>query len=515
MKRLLVLGVAALITAAGTSPAALASPPSPGAAATDAVTLAVHSAQQLVASRAAELHVSPGDTFVQRPVVSTREGLQYVGFDRTYQGLPVFGGDFVVVTDQAGKVLSSSVGQSAAINLPNITPKVTAARAVLTAHGRQQTPVADAADSTRLVVYALTDHPRLAWENVLTGHVGTRPSRIHTFVDAMSGRVLDSFDEVADGTGHAAIEGGTVTIQTSGSGSSFSMSDPTRPGISCRRESTGAVLTGSDDVWGNGVGTNIETGCVDALFTVQHEWNMLSSWLGRNGINGSGSGFPVFVGLNQVNAFWNGSSVHVGHNQAGAWIGSLDVVGHEFGHAVDATTPGGISANGVSEATGDIFGTLTEFFTNNTTFDPPDYSIGEEVNLVGTGPIRQMFNPSLVGDPNCYSNAIPTMETHDAAGPFDHWFVLASKGSAAAGGQPASPTCNGLAVTGGLGPQTVGLIFYHAMLSKTSRMTYLRYRTATLNAAKNLFPGNCAPFNTIRAAWDAISVPPQSADPTC
>src|SRR5262249_9307163 len=146
--------------------------------------------------------------------------------------------------------------------------------------------------------------------------------------------------------------------------------------------------------------------------------------------------------------------------------------------------------------------------------DPPDYSVGEEINLVGNGPIRQMYNPSLVGDPNCYSSAVPGMETHTAAGPFDHWFVLASQGSAAGGGLPASPTCDGSTVTG-LGPQTAGQIFYHAMLTKTAGMTYLQYRTATLTAAVNLFPGNCAPFNTIKAAWDAVSVPPQAGDPTC
>ena len=38
---------------------------------------------------------------------------------------------------------------------------------------------------------------------------------------------------------------------------------------------------------------------------------------------------------------------------------------------------------------------------------------------------------------------------------------------------------------------------------------------ATLTAAKNLFPANCAAFNTVKAAWDAVSVPAQAADPTC
>jgi hypothetical protein len=46
-------------------------------------------------------------------------------------------------------------------------------------------------------------------------------------------------------------------------------------------------------------------------------------------------------------------------------------------------------------------------------------------------------------------------------------------------------------------------------------MTYLQYRTQTLNAAKNLTPGNCTNFNKVKAAWDAVSVPAQTADPTC
>jgi hypothetical protein len=56
---------------------------------------------------------------------------------------------------------------------------------------------------------------------------------------------------------------------------------------------------------------------------------------------------------------------------------------------------------------------------------------------------------------------------------------------------------------------------YNAMLMKTTASSYLRYRTWTLTAAKNLFPGSCTEFNTIKAAWDAVSVPAQTGDPTC
>jgi Zn-dependent metalloprotease len=512
VRRAITLGaVAAVVVAvsAGVTTGTAQAAPAPQAASPS--TLASNGAAALVATRPAQLHAAAGDSFAARPVIQSKQGLQYVPYERTYQGLRVYGGDFVVVTNQAGQVLSTEVAQSKTIALTSVAPAVSAATAAATARATSTAATIDGVTANEKIVYGL-DTPRLAYETVVTGHTGQHPSKLHVFTDAMTGKVINSYDDVSDGTGNGAIYG-AVTIATSGAGTSFSMVDPTRTGLRCRNFTTGATLTGTDDAWGNGVGTNIETGCVDALFTVQREWDMFGALFGRNGINGAGGGFPLDVGLNDLNAFWDGSRVAVGHNQAGAWIGSFDVVGHEFGHALDSTTPGGQSGNGVSEATGDIMGTSVEFFANNPN-DPPDYSIGEEINLVGSGPIRQMYNPSLVGDPNCYSASIPTAETHAAAGPFDHWFALASKGSAASGGQPASPTCNGSVVTG-IGEQVAANIFYNAMLSKTAGMTYLRYRTATLNAAKNLTPGNCTNFNTIKAAWDAVSVPVQAADPTC
>ena len=511
MRRAITLGAVAAVAiavSAGVATGTAQAAPAPSATPT---TLAANGAAALVAARPAQLHAAAGDSFAARPVLTSKEGLQYVPYQRTYQGLRVYGGDFVVVTNKAGQVLSTSVGLDKTIALTSTTPTLSAAAAATAARAASKATV-DGVTANDLIVYGLGT-PTLAYETVVAGHFGARPSKLHVFLDARSGAVLNSYDEVSEGSGTGWING-AVTIQTSGSGSSYSMTDPTRSGISCRNFSTNAVLTGTDDVWGNGVGTSIETGCVDALYSVQREWDMFSSWFGRNGINGSGGGFPVKVGLNDLNAYWDGSSVSIGHNQSNQYISSMDVVGHEFGHALDSNTPGGQSGNGVSEATGDIMGTSLEFFANNPN-DPPDYSIGEEVNLVGSGPIRQMYNPSLVGDPNCYSSSIPGSETHAAAGPFDHWFTLAAKGSAAAGGQPASPTCNGSSVTGIGSVQTTARIFYNAMLSKTSGMTYLKYRTATLNAAKNLTPGNCTNFNQIKAAWDAVSVPAQSADPTC
>ncbi len=479
--------------------------------------LAAQAAASLVAGRPAALHASANDAFTAHSVVSTPQGLQYVPYDRTYKGLPVYGGDFVVVTNAAGQVLSTSVAQQSAINLASVTPARSAATAATTARSKAAGKSVDAVSAGREVVFALTGTPRLAWETVVTSHTGNLPSKLHVFTDANTGTVLYSYDEVREGTGTGKWNGpNPLAITTSGSGTSYTMTDSTRSGISCRDFTSHAVLSGTDDVWGNGVGSNKETGCVDALWDVQHEWSMLSSWLGRNGINGSGTGYPIYMGLNDVNAYWDGTSVSVGHNNAGDWISALDVIGHEFGHAVDNFTPGGIGSSAVAEFTGDVFGALTESYTNEPSpYDTPDFTVGESVNLTGSGPIRYMYHPSLIsGTPDCYSSSVPSMETHTAAGPGNHWFYLVAEGTNPTDGQPTSPTCNSSTITG-IGIQTAGKIFYNAMLAKTTSMSYLKYRTATLNAAKNLFPGDCTKFNVVKAAWDAVSVPAQSGDPTC
>jgi zinc metalloprotease ZmpA len=511
VRRTIVLGATVVVVVAAFTPASFAASPTASVpAATSARVLAAEAAAALVATRPAVLHAAAGDAFSQLPVISAGT-LQYVPYQRSHRGLPVHGGDFVVVADQSGRVLSTSVAQTTAIAV-STTPTVRAADAAAAARAAAEPVALDWAAAPRLVVYAL-GRPRLAWRTVLSGHSGERPSVQQVFVDAVSGAVLEQHDEVANGVGRGNIYR-NVTIPTHHRpDGTFSMTDPTRPGISCRNYTSGAVLAGRDDLWGNYDGTRIETGCVDALYSVQREWDMFGDWFGRNGIDGNGRGYPLRVGLNDVNAFWSGSYVAIGRNTAGRLIGSFDVVGHEFGHALDATTPGGRSGNGVSEATGDIIGTSLEFFANDR-HDPPDFSIGEKVNIVGTGPFRQMYDPSLVGDPYCYTDLVPFMNPYDAAGPFDLWFTLLAKGSAAAGAQPASPTCNGATVTG-VGVRIAAQIFYNAMLSKTTGMTYLRYRTATLNAAKNMFPDDCAPVQTVRAAWDAIAVPPQPDDPRC
>jgi Zn-dependent metalloprotease len=419
-----------------------------------------------------------------------------------------------VATNSTGQVLNTSVAQDTTINLPSVTPTVSKQRAESVARGQLAT--VDSVGATTLVTYALGT-PRLAWQVTVTGRDAEGPSKLGVVVDALTATVLHTQEHVMKGDGASGWNGpNTVHLDTTRSGATFSLRDPGKTNVSCQDAVNNTVFSGPDDLWGTGNPTSRETGCVDALFAVQTENRMLSQWLGRNGPDGNGGGWPIRVGLNDLNAFYDGSQVQIGHNQSNQWISSLDVVAHEHGHGIDDHTPGGMSGGGTQEFVADVFGTSTEWFANEPSqFDGPDYLIGERINLVGTGPIRNMYKPDTIsGHPNCYSSSIPSTEVHAAAGPGNHWFYLLAEGSNPTNGQPVSPTCNSTTVTG-LGVQTALKIFYNAMLLKTSGSSYPRYRTWTLASAKNLFPGSCTEFNKVKAAWDAVSVPAQAADPTC
>ncbi|XVQ11445.1 M4 family metallopeptidase [Spirillospora sp. CA-255316] len=534
------VGLAVSMSTPASGAAARTAPPSPSPSYKIDRAAATASADRAVASGAARIHASPKDEIVRRGVTTGAGGLQYVAYERTHDGLSVRGGDFVVATDAAGNVLSTSVNQGAPLSL-STTPELSAAKAASISRGRASRPGRVSAPVLTVLAEA-QGNGRLVYETVVDGTgPGGRPSRLHVLVDARDGAVVQQWDEVRDADDDQGYYHGgrqqPTHIDTTASGGTYSMRDPNRPGISCANQS-GTVYSGTDDVWGNATGTSLETACVDAMRAAAAESDMVRTWLERNGLNGSGRGWPMRVGLNQANAYWNGSYANFGRNSAGTRQATpTDVVAHELGHGIFQATPGGSGGSnekgGLNESTGDIFGALTEWYLgeprvaeqiSGTTallnYDPPDYLVGEEVDLAGSGPIRNMYNPSAIrNNPNCYSSAVPGMEVHAAAGVQNHWFYLLAEGSNAgdpANGRPDSPTCNGSAVTG-VGVQKAGRIFMETLNLKTTTWTHGTARRASLQAVLNLVrvgKATCTDFTRTRDAWTAVSVPASSGEPT-
>ncbi|WP_235619109.1 M4 family metallopeptidase [Embleya scabrispora] len=324
---------------------------------------------------------------------------------------------------------------------------------------------------------------------------------------------------LVSGTGHGAWNGpDPLAIDTTGTGGSYSLRDPNRFNLLCKSYRTGNVYTKSVNDWGDGNPTRLETACVDAMWAAQKQFDMFRNWLGRNGQNAQGGAWPLRVGLPDVGLYWNSTSktIDIGHTGPtyDTWVTQMDLVGREYGHAVDETAPGWPFRDpGLAEGFADIMGTLTEAYANEPLpYDEPDYLIGEKVNLLGTGPLRFMYDPSLAGHENCYSSAIPTMEEYRASGVLNHWFYLLAEGSSPGGGKPTSPTCNNSTVTG-VGIRMAGKVVHQALQMRVKGTGYGRERLLTLAAAKQLDP-TCVVFRATQAAWNAVRVP-VGPDPLC
>ncbi|MEV6103941.1 M4 family metallopeptidase [Streptomyces sp. NPDC051940] len=462
-----------------------------------------------------ELRHGPDEAMVRTRVTPWANGLYYTAYERTYRGLPVAGGgDAVVLSDSAGRVRDVTGAAVPRISV-GIRASVTAAAAGAIARGQLAT--VEEATAPELTVLIRDKKAVLTWQTTVTGRdTAGDPSALVTHVDAGTGQIVQSTDKVMHATGNG-YHNGTVGIDTSGSGGSYSMTDPVRTGLRCGTSST--AFTGTDDVWGNGGATNYETGCVDVMYAAQGEFDMLKEWFGYNGQNGQGGMVRAQVALNDVNAYYDGTKTYYGHNQNNnELLTAIDVVAHEYGHEIFDKTPGSAGTSnengGLNESTGDIFGALTEHYLNNPN-DRPDYTVGEMMNFLGDNqPIRWMYNPSLAGDPNCYPQLSSSTEVHAAAGPQNHWFYLLAEGSSPTNGQPSSPICSGgpSSVTG-IGVQKAGKIFMGALLAKTSTWNHLQARKATLTAAKNTYGSTeCA---AVRTAWNAVGVPAQSGETDC
>jgi len=506
-------------------------------------------AQGLVDGPAARaVRRASADGFKAGSVAVDAKGTEHVRFTRTYHGIPVIGGDFVLHS-RNGRLegVSQTLKTSAR---PDIVPQVSASQAIIEAGARFGTAF-DGVPKSRLVVYALGDRPVLAHEVTFSGIKSDQtPTDMHYFVDARTGKILNQWDGIETAlpgpvagttcsgavpkaaTGKSLTEG-AVAFSAIQCGTRYQLKDLTRGGgytanMGLRTAGFGSIFVDTDNKWGSGTLSDSATVAVDAHYGVSKTWDYYKNVHGRLGIDGNGTGAlsRVHYGRSYSNAFWNDSCycMTFGDGDNGATLNpfvALDVAGHEMSHGVTSRTADLVysgESGGLNEANSDIFGTMVEFYTNNPS-DKPDYLIGEKLfaHNTGTQALRYMFKPSLDGaSPDCYSSDIGNLNVHYSSGVANHFFYLLAEGavvpSGFGAGTPANLTsaslvCNGNTAITGIGRAAAQRIWYVALTEyMTSGTTYGDARTATLDAAADLYGEGSTQFNAVIAAWNAVSV---------
>ncbi|MEU3900111.1 M4 family metallopeptidase [Streptomyces sp. NPDC045251] len=533
----------AAVTATAASLLVAALAPTAGAADRPTRAAALGNAAAALADRAPALGLTPAQDTEVRDVIVDADGTQHVRYDRTYRGLPVLGGDFVVHLAPDGDYRGADRATRAALSLPTVTPRLSAPRAA----GLAATALRAAnpgqllkrlTAEPELVVDALHGTPKLAWRTnaVALDSLGNPVART-VLTDAATGARIDAWDALesaAEGDGRS-LYGGTVPLRTTASGSSYQLKDPTRGGTYtgdagnqtdlcilgvCLVRAPSTVFTDADNHWGTGTADDRASAAVDAQYGTDVTWDYYEDVHGRSGIAGDGKGSynRVHYGTRYNNAFWDDGCFCMTYGDGdGTTFGplvSLDVAAHEMTHGVTSSTAAltySGESGGLNEATSDIFGALVEWHADNAT-DPGDYLIGEKVVRDGFGrdALRRMDRPSRDGSSaDCWSTTTGDLDVHYSSGIANHFAYLLAEGSGAktvGGVRYDSPTCDGSTVAG-IGREKLGDIWYRALtVYMTSSTDYAGARTATLNAAKDLYGADSAEHAAVGAAWSAVNV---------
>ncbi|WP_065964847.1 M4 family metallopeptidase, partial [Streptomyces sparsogenes] len=410
----------ALIAATFTAGTAGAATPPPTAAGAPSLALSpsvraelLREADATTAATARSLGLGAKEKLVVRDVIKDADGTVHTRYERTYDGLPVLGGDLVVHKSASGTVQEVTKATEATI-------KVADTQAAITPSGAERTAVraakaeagakSDTTGSARKVIWAASGKPVLAYETVVGGFQedGT-PSKLHVITDADTGKKLYQYQAVQNGTGNGQ-HNGKVTVGSTKSGSQYLLKDTARGGhmtynLKHAEEGKGSKFLDADDVWGNGKPTIAQTAAVDAHYGAAKTWDYYKKVLGRNGIqnNGKAAYSRVHFGNEYVNAFWDDDCFCMTYGDGEGNkkpLTQLDVAGHEMSHGLTAATAKleySGEAGGLNEATSDIFGTAVEFYAKNAK-DPGDYLMGEKIDINGDGtPLRYMDKPSKDG----------------------------------------------------------------------------------------------------------------------
>ena len=275
---------------------------------------------------------------------------------------------------------------------------------------------------------------------------------------------------------------------------------------------------------------NRDNAALDAHWGAEKTYDFWFNLFGRSSFDNLGTTIKSYVhyrsvtGQNLSNAFWNGSVMSYGDGASTTPWTSVDVCGHEIGHAICTYTAGLAYQNqsgGLNEGFSDIWGACIEQYGRTGSLANPIvaavWKVGED--FAGTTGLRSMSNPESKGDPSTYlgTNWIETGDegscapgsgndncgVHTNSGVLNKWFYILTAGASGTNNAPTPDTYN---VTG-IGMMKAAEIAYLAERDYlTPNSTYLDTRNATLEVASNLYCPLSPEYLAVTNAWFAVNV---------
>jgi len=413
------------------------------------------------------------------------QGHSHLRYEQTKNGLPVVGQELIVHVDPEGTVYAANGSARDGESLPfqaRIAPE--AARVVALG----STPGDVRVEQAPRLVYVRSSADgrlKLAFEVLVTGEHADTPVEDHVFVDALAGSIVERSSDI-----HHALNRMVYSANN------------------------GTTVPGTLKISEGGSGTGdpvVDTAYINlGIF-----YNCFKSNFGRDSYNNAGAPLKAVVhySTNYVSAFWNGSYLVCGDGdgvQSGPLCNDMDLVTHEFTHAVTSSTSNltySYESGALNESLSDIFAAYCESWSTTSWFMSPDvWKVGEDVWTPGTAgdAIRYMNDPALTGAsdyyPTRYTGTANNGGVHVNSGIANLAFHLLSQG----GTHPRGKTTVSVP---GLGVQKAGAIFYKANSDFfTASTSFAQAKTYTEQAASLLYGSGSAEQASVTKAWQAVGV---------
>jgi Zn-dependent metalloprotease len=480
--------------------------------------------------RSAMRAVGNSDEFHLEKAEIDRSKFAHVRFRQVARGVPVWGGEAIVHLRPNGEVfaITDDLLEAPAVNTqPSYSPDDAVRFAKQMYKGSAfltEEPVVD------LWVIRGKERDHLAYRVQMRREDGTDETAMPIiFVDAQTGEKVFEYDNLQTGVG-GSLYSGQVTINTDASGRSYYLEDPARKmGTFDMRNGTSSFyrFTDADDKWVS----NVQRAGVDAHYGAAKVYDYYLNVHGRNGLDGNGGpgGYAsisnrnirlissrVHYSRNYNNAFWNGTYMTYGDGDGNLFspLVTLDIAGHEMTHGVIEHTAGLVYANesgALNESFADVFGAMVERYTRGESADT--WKIGEQAFTPTNGTsdaLRYLDNPHLAQNSGYTADDDPDHYSERFTGAADNGGVHTNSGIGnkafyllAAGGTHHR---SGVTVNG-IGADQAADIWYLALTTyMTSSTNFAAARTATLDAAAEIFGPESQQYLSVGTTWCAVGV---------
>lgn len=321
---------------------------------------------------------------------------------------------------------------------------------------------------------------------------------------------------------------GTQSIQTTLSGSSYILSDATRGnGVQTfnmkkgTNYSAAVNFTDVDNNWtaAEYANTNKDNGALDAHWGAEKTYDYWSTVHGRNSFDNAGAAIKSYVhySTNYDNAYWNGSVMTYGDGSGTYFdiLTSIDVAGHEIGHAVCTKTANLAyqkESGAMNEAFSDIWGACIEYFAAPT---KSRWLIGEDIERrAGHLALRSMSNPKSEGQPDTYGGSYWVSQTncrprsgndycgvHTNSGVLNHWFYILTEGKTGTNDKGSSYSVTGIGID-----KAAKITYRLESVYLSANSTYANARTYGIQAAIDLYGAGSPEVIATTNAFYAVGI---------